>query len=90
MYSGVLHKELGVDARPTGGVLSFFRDIPDPRSHNVRYRVADIIAMTIMAVVSGAYDWAMVVEHVESKAKWLNTFTELLNEATPYSFGKMR
>ncbi len=49
-----------MDAQPSGGVLSFFQDIPDPRAANVRFQVADIIAMAIMAVVSGADDWAMV------------------------------
>ena len=39
-----------MDAQPSGGVLSFFQDIPDPRAANVRFQVADIIAMAITAV----------------------------------------
>ncbi|EQD72504.1 transposase IS4 family protein, partial [mine drainage metagenome] len=64
-------------------VLSFFQDVPDPRAANVRFRVGDIIAMAIMAVVSGADDWSMVAVYARSKAKWLNTFMGLPNGLTP-------
>ncbi|MHB1766606.1 MAG: ISAs1 family transposase [Phycisphaerae bacterium] len=72
-----------MDAQPSDGVLSFFQDIPDPRAANVRFRVGDIIAMAIMAVVSGADDWSMVATYAESKVKWLNTFMGLPNGLTP-------
>jgi len=72
-----------MDAQPSDGVLSFFQDVPDPRAANVRFRVGDIIAMAIMAVVSGADDWSMVATYAESKVKWLNTFMGLHNGLTP-------
>jgi predicted transposase YbfD/YdcC len=72
-----------MDARPAGGVLSFFQDIPDPRAANVRFRLADMMTMAIMAVVSGADDWSMVAAWAAAKAKWLRTFMDLPDGATP-------
>ena len=72
-----------MDARPAGGVLSFFQDIPDPRAANVRFRLADMMTMAIMAVVSGADDWSMVAAWGAAKAKWLHTFMDLPDGATP-------
>ena len=74
-----------MDAQPSGGILSYFQDTVDPRAANVRFRVADLIAMALMAVLCGADDWAMVAEYADSKAKWLQTFMELPNGTTPSS-----
>lgn len=72
-----------MDAQPPGGILSYFQDTVDPRAANVRFRVADLIAMALMAVMCGADDWAMVAEYVQCKAQWLNTFMHLPNGVTP-------
>ncbi len=74
-----------MEAKPTGGVLSFFRDIPDPRSHNVRYHVSSLIVMALLAVICGADDWAMVAQYVQGKAVWLRSFLDLPEEGLPSS-----
>ena len=74
-----------MDARPTGGVLSFFRDLPDPRSHNVRYRVSDLVVMALLATLGGADDWMMVAEYVQCKAAWLRSFLDFPEDMIPSS-----
>ena len=60
-------------AQMSGGVLLFFQDFPDPRAANVRFRGGDIIAMAIMAAVSGANEWAMVAAYTLSGARLLRS-----------------
>lgn len=74
-----------MEAKATGGVLSFFRDISDPRFHNVRYSVSSLIAMALLAVICGADDWAMVAEYVRCKSSWLRSFLDLPEEGLPSS-----
>jgi hypothetical protein len=74
-----------MEAKATGSVLSFFRDIPDPRSHNLRYSVSSLIVMALFAVISGADDWAMVAQYVRCKAARLRSFVDLPDEGLPSS-----
>ena len=67
-----------MDATATGGVLRFFRDVPDPRTGNfVKHDVHDLIVIAILAVICGADGWEQVAYWGRCKAKWLGTFLDL-------------
>lgn len=60
--------------------LEVFRDLPDPRSNrNQRYKLFDILAISICAVLSGANDWVNIASFARKKERWLHTFLELPN-----------
>ena len=50
-----------MDAQATAPFLRFFRDLKDPRRHNVRHRFDDILSIAILAVLCRADDWDEVV-----------------------------
>ena len=60
-----------MDGQATGGILRFFRDLPDPRAHNVIHKLHDIIVIAVCAVICGADGWAEVAEFGGSKQAWL-------------------
>lgn len=45
MICGLIFKELGLDAQRSGGFRHFFRIFPYRHAANVRFGVADIIAL---------------------------------------------
>lgn len=53
--------------------------IEDPRSGWVRHKLADIVVIAIMAVLSGADDWNAIESYGEAKTEWLAGFLELPN-----------
>jgi predicted transposase YbfD/YdcC len=61
----------------TSGPLRFFLDLPDPRAANVRYRLVDLLVMTICAVICDCDSWDEVEDFVQSKRKWFATFCDL-------------
>lgn len=72
MILGLIFGGHGIDAQRYAGVLPFFfQDISYPRAANVRFGVGDIFAMALMAVVSGANEWAMVAAYTLSRATLL-------------------
>jgi predicted transposase YbfD/YdcC len=57
-----------------------FADVADPRREHMRlHNLWDIIAITILAVVSGADSWVEVAKYGVSKLEFLKTFLELPN-----------
>ena len=44
-------------------VLSMFNDVPDPRAANARHRLVDMLAIALMAMMSGADDYPGIVEY---------------------------
>ncbi len=60
------------------GVRQCFHDLPDPRVVNrCRHRLLDILAIAILAVLSGADDWTDMEVFAETRADWLAEFLEL-------------
>jgi predicted transposase YbfD/YdcC len=69
-----------MDAQATPEILrvqSIFQDLPDPRRHNTRHRLLDILTVALLAVVCGANSWEEVVAYGQAKSVWLKTFLEL-------------
>ena len=66
-----------MDGQATGGTLRFFRDMPDPRAHNVVHKLHDILVIAICAVICGADGWAEVEVFGNSKLAWFRTFLDL-------------
>jgi predicted transposase YbfD/YdcC len=55
-----------------------FAEVSDPRrDHGKLHKLWDIIAITILAVVSGADSWVEVAKYGRSKREFLETFLEL-------------
>jgi predicted transposase YbfD/YdcC len=60
------------------GVRQCFHDMPDPRVVNrCQHRLLDILAIAILAVLSGADDWTDMEVFAETRAVWLAQFLEL-------------
>jgi predicted transposase YbfD/YdcC len=66
-----------MDGQATTGTLRHFRDLPDPRAHNVIHRLHDILVIAICAVICGAEGWAEVEQFGLSKQTWFATFLTL-------------
>ena len=60
-----------MDATATAPFLRHFRDLPDPRRHNVRHVLADILTIAILAVLCTADDWDDVVLWARARQDWL-------------------
>lgn len=64
--------------------------ITDPRRHNVRHEVGDIIMIALCAVVSGADSWTQVAEYGRSKKQWFKEFLPLPNGIPSHdTFGRL-
>jgi predicted transposase YbfD/YdcC len=66
-----------MDGQATTGILRHFRDLPDPRAHNVIHQLHDILVIAICAVICGAEGWAEVEQFGLSKQAWFGTFLSL-------------
>lgn len=66
-----------MDVKATGEILRVLQEVPDPRRHNVRHRLIDILTLALLGVICGADDWLTVVEYAKAKEPWLRTFLEL-------------
>jgi predicted transposase YbfD/YdcC len=66
-----------MDGQATGGIVRFFRDLPDPRARNVIHKLHDILVIAICAVICGADGWAEVEVFGTSKLAWFRTFLDL-------------
>jgi len=66
-----------MDGQATTGILRHFRDLPDPRTHNVIHQLHDILVIAICAVICGAEGWAEVEQFGLSKQAWFGTFLSL-------------
>lgn len=59
------------------GPLRFFAHMPDPRAINRRHLLFDLMAITLLAVLSKANDWVDVVAWGRAHEPWLRTFLQL-------------
>jgi predicted transposase YbfD/YdcC len=66
-----------MDAQAPEGLLRFFRSIQDPRSHNARHLLSDLLTIAMLAVLCGAEGWAAVEAWGCGNIEWLQTFLEL-------------
>ena len=55
-----------------------FRELKDPRVERTRdHKLIDIIAIAILALISGAAGWQGMEDYGQSKQQWLEQFLEL-------------
>lgn len=73
-----------MEGTPARGALRHFLAVPDPRKKNIRFRLVDLIATAILAIVCGAEDWPDVALFAKAKKKFLKTFMDL-SHGTPSS-----
>lgn len=66
-----------MDAQATAPFLRFFKDLKDPRRHNVRHVFTDILTIAILAVLCRSDDWEDVVCWAEAEQPFLRTFLAL-------------
>jgi predicted transposase YbfD/YdcC len=64
---------------PAGEVslTNHFRQVRDPRQHQVDHLLLEIIIIAICAVICGADDWVEVAEFGQAKEKWFRKFLRL-------------
>lgn len=59
-------------------VMTYFQDLPDPRSPlGRRHVLCEMLTIAICAVICGAEGWSEVEEFGHAKAEWFATFLEL-------------
>ncbi len=46
--------------------------IEDPRHHNTRHQLHDMLLIALCAIISGADYWTQVAEYGRSKLSWFN------------------
>jgi predicted transposase YbfD/YdcC len=66
-----------MEATPTGEILRLLSEVPEPRRHNTRHKLIDILTLALFAVICGADGWVAVVAYAQAKEAWLKTFLEL-------------
>ena len=77
-------------AKPVS-IRECFADVGDPRREHMKlHNLWDIIAITILAVVSGADSWIEVAKYGVNKLEFLRTFLELPNGIPAHdTFGRV-
>jgi hypothetical protein len=79
-----------MDAPATAKILCALQAMPDPRHHNIRHKLIDILTIALFAVIGGAEGWADVGRYGQSKHQWLKTFLELPSGIPSHdTFGKV-
>jgi len=66
-----------MDAPVAGGILRMFGNLPDPRAHNARHKLTDILVLALCGIICGSDDWAAVAFYAQCKQEWFKTFLEL-------------
>ncbi len=66
------------ETKRIGPIMEYFSVIPDPRKEISRkYPLYEVIAITILAVMSFAQGWEDIERYGVAKKKWLSKFLEL-------------
>jgi predicted transposase YbfD/YdcC len=79
-----------MDAPATAKILCALAEMPDPRHHNVRHKLIDILTIALFATLCGADGWVDVVRYGRSKQAWLSSFLELPHGIPSHdTFGKV-
>jgi predicted transposase YbfD/YdcC len=68
-----------MDAQATTRIPRAFETMPDPRHHNIRHKLLDLITIALFGVLCGCDDWCAVATYGRTKRDWLKTFLELPN-----------
>lgn len=64
--------------------------IKDPRRHNVRHLLHDMLLIALCAIISGADSWTQVAEYGRSKQQWFSQFLCLPNGIPSHdTFGRV-
>jgi len=64
--------------------------INDPRKHNIRHLLHDMLLITLCAIISGAEAWTHVAEYGRSKEEWFRQFLQLPNGIPSHdTFGRL-
>lgn len=64
--------------------------VQDPRRHNIRHTLGDMLMIALCAVVAGADGWTQVAEYGRSKKEWFKEFLELPNGIPSHdTFGRL-
>lgn len=64
--------------------------IEDPRRHNKRHLLCDMLLIALCAVISGAESWTQVAEYGRSKLAWFKEFLQLPNGIPSHdTFGRL-
>lgn len=64
--------------------------ITDPRHHNTRHQLYDMLMISLCAIISGADTWTQVEEYGRTKQAWFNEFLELPNGIPSHdTFGRL-
>ena len=64
--------------------------LKDPRGHNTRHLLHDILLLALCALISGADSWTQVAEYGRSKLDWFKEFLELPNGIPSHdTFGRL-
>ena len=66
-----------MEAVAIGLVLSMFAPVIDPRAANARHRLVDILAIALLATLSGEDDYPGIVEYGHDRLAFLKQFMEL-------------
>ncbi len=75
---------------PDSPLARHFDCIQDPRYHNTRHLLYDMLLITLCAIVSGADAWTHVAEYGRSKLEWFEKFLELPNGIPSHdTFGRL-
>ena len=60
------------------GLLKHFTDLPDPRKpRGIRHELADIVVISILAVICGANSYSQIHQYALAQQDWLKTFLKL-------------
>jgi len=66
-----------MDGPANHGGVRYFADLPDPRAHNVRHRLPDLLVIALCATLCGADGWDDFEDFARAKAKWFGSFLDL-------------
>lgn len=59
-------------------IMEYFSGIPDPRKEiNKKYPLDEVVAITILAVLSFASGWEDIERYGKAKKEWLSKYLEL-------------
>ena len=75
---------------PDSPFLKHLDCIKDPRRHNTRHLLHDMLLIALCAIISGADSWTQVAEYGRSKLDWFKEFLELPNGIPSHdTFGRL-
>jgi len=79
-----------MDVDASRGLLGYLAQMPDPRADNARHRLLDILAITILAVISRCDDWIEIAAWGRAQRDWLGEFLELSHGVPSHdTFGRV-